>query len=207
LDAVVLSHADADHYNALPEVARRFSIGVVYVSPVMFEEESEALRKLQHTLKKAGVPIRKIQAGERLRVPQPTRIEVLHPSHRGIIGSDNANSIVLRIDHGEKRILLPGDLESPGLDDVLSEEPVGFDVVLTPHHGSVNNNPRGVGAWAKPKWAITSGGLGDWDAATSKAYSDVGARVLHTATEGAVRVVIRDDEIVVRTWRKQPWRD
>jgi competence protein ComEC len=38
LDAVVISHADADHYNALPELLERFSVGVVYVSPVMFED-------------------------------------------------------------------------------------------------------------------------------------------------------------------------
>lgn len=207
LDAVVLSHADADHYNALPELARRFSIGVVYVSPVMFQEESEALTRLHEELEDAGVSIREIHAGERLRVPEPTRIEVLHPPRRGIIGSDNANSVVLRIDHGEKRILLPGDLESPGLDDVLAEEPVGFDVVLTPHHGSQSNDPRGVAAWAKPKWAITSGSFGDINGATAAAYEDVGAQLLHTATEGAVRVVIRDDKIVVRTWRGQPWHD
>jgi competence protein ComEC len=207
LDAVVLTHADVDNYNALPELIERFSISVVYVSPVMFEEESDALAALRWAVESAGVSIREIHAGERLRVPEPTRIEVLHPPRRGIIGSDNANSIVLRIDYADKRILLPGDLESPGLDDVLAEEPVGFDVVLTPHHGSVSNNPRGVAAWAKPDWAITSGGLGDRDRATAAAYEDVEAQVLHTATDGAVRVVIRNGEIKVRTWRGQPWCD
>ena len=37
LDAVVISHPDADHFNALPELLERFSVGVVYVSPIMFE--------------------------------------------------------------------------------------------------------------------------------------------------------------------------
>ncbi|MBW3598807.1 MAG: ComEC/Rec2 family competence protein, partial [Planctomycetes bacterium] len=40
LDAVVLSHADADHYNALPELLERFSVGVVYVSPLMFDHQT-----------------------------------------------------------------------------------------------------------------------------------------------------------------------
>src|SRR5262249_8919797 len=31
LDAIVISHADADHYNSLPELLRRFSVGAVYV--------------------------------------------------------------------------------------------------------------------------------------------------------------------------------
>ena len=33
IDAVVLSHADTDHYNAVPELLERFSVGTVYVSP------------------------------------------------------------------------------------------------------------------------------------------------------------------------------
>ena len=37
IDAVVLSHADTDHYNALPDLLERFSVGAVYVSPVMFD--------------------------------------------------------------------------------------------------------------------------------------------------------------------------
>ena len=38
IDALVLSHADADHFNAAPELLQRFSVGIVYVSPVMFRE-------------------------------------------------------------------------------------------------------------------------------------------------------------------------
>ena len=40
LDAVVLSHPDIDHYNALPGLLEKFSVGAIYVSPIMFEKES-----------------------------------------------------------------------------------------------------------------------------------------------------------------------
>ncbi len=39
----------------------------------------------------------------------------------GVQGRDNANSIVLGLQYGGRRILLPGDLESPGLDTLVSE--------------------------------------------------------------------------------------
>ena len=136
-----------------------------------------------------------------------TQIEVLHPPRRGIIGGDNANSIVLRIDHAGKTILLPGDLDSPGLDDVLAEEPVDCDVVLAPHHGSSNSDPPALAAWSTPEWVVVSGGPGDKHPATIAAYTDAGGRVLHTAEEGAVRVVIRNGELDVRTWRREPWGD
>ncbi len=44
LDAVVLSHADVDHYNGLPGVLERFSVGAIYVTPQMFEKHNPAIR-------------------------------------------------------------------------------------------------------------------------------------------------------------------
>lgn len=37
IDAVVLSHADLDHYNAMPRLVERFPVRIVYVSPLMFD--------------------------------------------------------------------------------------------------------------------------------------------------------------------------
>jgi len=207
VDAVVLTHADADHYNSLPELLERFSVGVVYVSPFMFEEEAASLAALRGAIEKADVPIRQTYALDRLNTKGTTRISVLHPPKRGVIGGDNANSIVLAIDHGGKRILLPGDLESPGLDDVLAEEPLDFDVVLVPHHGSIRSSPSELAAWSTPEWAIVSAGPEEDHPAVRRAYVEAGGRVLHTGSDGAVRVTIEDGRMDVQTWRKQPWTD
>ena len=43
LDAVILSHADADHYNALPGLLKKFSAGIVYVTPLMFDRPTPRL--------------------------------------------------------------------------------------------------------------------------------------------------------------------
>ena len=57
LDAVVLSHADSDHFNGLPGLLDRFSVGVVYVSPVMFDDPSAALAALAESIRRARVPL------------------------------------------------------------------------------------------------------------------------------------------------------
>ncbi len=145
LDAVVLSHADADHYNALPGLVKKFSVGVVYVSPVMFEERAAALEVLRRSIEAAGVPIRLVAAGDRLRGPKSCSLEISHPPRKGVLGSDNANSIVLAIEYERRRILLTGDLESPGLEDVLAEEPYHCDILMAPHHGSRYSDPPGTG--------------------------------------------------------------
>ena len=68
LDAVVISHADADHYNGLPQLMKMISIGAVYVSPQMFDTSSSSLLALQESIQAAGIPIRYLQAGDRLEI-------------------------------------------------------------------------------------------------------------------------------------------
>jgi competence protein ComEC len=146
LDALVISHADADHYNAVPAVLDQISVGAVYVSPVMFEDRtSAALGALQKAIAETGVPLREVWSGDRLRTSPEVSIEVLHPPRRGVLGSDNANSIVLAIEYQRRRVLLTGDLEPPGLSDVLAELPYDCDVTLAPHHGSAASDPPGTG--------------------------------------------------------------
>ena len=150
LDAVVLSHADADHYNALPGLLQKFSVGVVYVSPVMFDERAAALEVLRGAIETAGVPLRTIAAGDRLRGPQGCVLEISHPPPRGVLGSDNANSIVLGIEFQQRRILLTGDLESPGLEDVLAEEPWHCDILMAPHPAAATAIRRESSTGARP---------------------------------------------------------
>lgn len=190
LDAVVLSHSDIDHYNALPELLERFSVGVIYVSPVMWEERGPAMAALREAIRQSGVPLREIRAGDRLSGGDGCLIEVLHPPPRGVLGRDNANSIVLDVQYGGHRVLLPGDLESPGLDDLMAEEPTDYDVLLAPHHGSGQSNPPGLAAWSTPEWVVISGSR-RWDPRpVEAAYRAAGSRVLHTADVGAVSVRI-----------------
>jgi len=126
---------------------------------------------------------------------------VLHPTRRGVLGSDNANSLVLAVEHAGRRILLTGDLETPGLDDVIAESALDCDVILAPHHGSSRSNPPGFAAWSTPDWVVISGSHSDKQGEAEAAYRASGAQVLDTAEVGAVRVTIADDELTVTTRR------
>ena len=54
LDAVLISHTDADHFNALPE-SRRFSVGCVYLPEPLLSGGHPAARRLSAALRTAGV--------------------------------------------------------------------------------------------------------------------------------------------------------
>lgn len=190
VDAVVLSHADVDHYNALPALIRRISCGVIYVSPMMFDRQGVAIRALGEAIDEAGVPLEEIYSPDRLRVGEGVTIDVLHPTRFGVLGSDNANSIVLAIEYRGRRILLTGDLEPPGLEAVLAEAPWDCDVLLAPHHGSAASNPAGMTAWCTPEWVFVSGSINNRSPEIERDYRSTGATVLHGGETGAVTVEI-----------------
>lgn len=195
IDGIILSHADVDHYNAVPGLLERFSVGTIYVSPAMFDwygatGPSEAPQVLQRAIIAAGVPIREVWAGDKLRVGEVT-IDVIHPPREGVVGSDNANSIVASIEFAGRRLLLPGDLETPGLEDVIAELPLDCDVIMAPHHGSRRSDPPGFAAWSSPEWVIVSGGP-EADPSVEATYTAAGGKVLNTGKAGAIRLVLSD---------------
>jgi competence protein ComEC len=200
IDGLVISHADVDHYNAVPGLLERFHVGAVYVSPVMFDGFDDQSDQggpgvLLQAIRRAGVPLREVWAGDRLRIGRDLAIDILHPPRRGVIGNDNANSITLAIDYQGRRVLLPGDLESPGLEDVIAEQPYNCDVVLAPHHGSRYSDPPGFAAWSTPEWVVISGGRGDEVASVIATYEDEGAQVVRTHDFGLVKFTIDSNEI------------
>jgi len=200
LDWVVLSHADADHYNALPILTQRFSIGEICATPTMFDGSDWGLDRLRQELAEARVPIREVKKGNAILDMPGASVKVIHPTDGNLDGGDNANSLVLRIDVGDVRILLPGDLEGAGMDSVLGQPPVDCDLVLAPHHGSPRSLPRQFVEWCSPEWVVISGGGSRDVDKVCQAYEQEGLEVRHTARHGAVFVSVDRGEVHVESW-------
>ncbi|MEE2781256.1 MAG: ComEC/Rec2 family competence protein, partial [Planctomycetota bacterium] len=203
IDAVIISHADADHFNAVPELLERFSVGTIYLTPPMLRKEDDASRTLIAAISQKGVPIRPLTAGQTLRINE-TRCRVLHPTAAGIAetrhGSvDNANSLVLLIEHLGNHILLTGDLEGAGLERMLETEIPACDVLLAPHHGSRNSQPAEVVRWCRPTWSVISSGLVEPEPAVRRAYAEEGRHLLHTGRSGAIEATLQPAGVRIET--------
>ena len=106
------------------------------------------------------------------------------------------------VEYAARRILLPGDLESPGLDDVMAEEPYHCDILLAPHHGSRRSEPAKFAAWSTPDWVVMSSAANDEIQTAGNAYKELGARVLATHEAGMVRFNLHSAApIDVLCWR------
>jgi competence protein ComEC len=199
IDQLLLSHADVDHYNAVPGLVERFPVGAVYFSPMMFDPVATGGRLtapnyLRDFLAAHRTPTREVWLGDRLATLDPrVQIEVLHPPREGVLGRDNANSVLLVVEYAGRRILLPGDLESPGIERVMADPPLDCDVLLAPHHGSEQSDPPGFAAWCTPEHVVMSGRRPTRPLSSVASYRRAGARVWHTAEAGATTFRIDAD--------------
>lgn len=209
LDGILVSHADADHYNAIPGLLDHFSVGSIVTPPGLLADRQRGLDPLRQTLQGSRVRVVELSEGASLRTSSG-RVwgSILHPPETRIEGSDNVNSMVLRIDHHGTTLLLPGDLEIPGGERLLHHgRPAPGGVLMAPHHGSLQQDARPLLDWMRPSTVVISGGKRAERALVRRMWSQGGADVRITAAEGALRVEI-DAEGQTRcfAWREKGWR-
>jgi competence protein ComEC len=96
-------------------------------------------------------------------------------------------------------MLLPGDLESPGLNDLMAEEPYDCDVLMAPHHGSRRSDPPGFAAWCTPEFVVFSGDS-HVPVDVERTYAHTGAQVFTTGKVGTVEFSLSKSPIRVSTW-------
>jgi competence protein ComEC len=156
IDAVIISHADIDHCNAIPYLMDRISIGSIVTTPTFLDFKQSIVKLICTKAHQLKIPLQLVTEKDQLRIDNDVSIQIIHPSNT-IYESDNENSVVLLIEYHGKRILLPGDIEGKALNDLINKTEGNFDIFMTPHHGSLSANDPGTIAWASPSIAVSSG--------------------------------------------------
>ncbi len=96
---------------------------------------------------------------------------------------------------------MTGDVENAGLDRLLSQEPIGIDVLLAPHHGSKRANPLLLRDWASPDIVIQSGGLPGTETHVRNTYPQ--SKIYTTRESGTITASIAEDgQIIVTPFRR-----
>ena len=161
IDALVISHADVDHFNAVPGLLRTVPVDHVFLHRTFLDFDQPLVKRVCDELEAQQTPVRLLWAADKIRIDEQVELTILQPPVGGHRGSDNANSLVLEVVYAGRRILLTGDLEGPGLHELLRQPARPVDVMLSPHHGSQKANTVALANWASPRWVIVSGGRRD----------------------------------------------
>jgi competence protein ComEC len=203
LDMLVVSHEDIDHLGGALTVLETFEVQALASSL----PRGHSLNSL------VAVPGR-CSAGTRWQW-DGVHFEFLHPQAGWESARRNNQSCVLRVAAAGASMLLTGDIERTA-ESMLIQKIPRTDVLLVPHHGSRTSSSEEFISAVAPRWAVVPAGyrnrFGHPAREVLERYRAAGIDVLRTDLDGAVNVVLKEDQIQVhperarraRYWRRSP---
>jgi competence protein ComEC len=155
LDALVVTHPDADHTGGAAMLVERLRVGRLCY-PCALGERAEIVA-LRRAARLAGVEEVPLAEGQRLRLGT-IDCDVLWPPPV-MEGIDNDASLVARFHVGGARMLIVGDLEAAGESSLLAGgESLSAEVLQLPHHGSRTSSTPAFLAAVRPVIALAATG-------------------------------------------------
>jgi competence protein ComEC len=180
LDALVLTHNDADHTGGAWSVLAALEVG-----------------RVLHSLPAAHPVLVLAPAAQRCARGMAwewdgVRFEVLHPAPESIARRRNDESCVLRVATAGGAMLLTGDIERGAEAELVRAGLSRADVLLVPHHGSRTSSSAEFLAAVQPRHAIAAVGyrsrFGHPHPEVLGRYAAAGLAPLRTDRDGAVTV-------------------
>ena len=192
LDYILATHADADHIDGLNDVARNFEVRAALVArtPAADPEYS----RFADTMRRVRVPVNIIGAGDVLHFGSTTAIVFWPPLNtNNDAPSGNNDSIVLRLEYGQRTLLMTGDVEKEGEAALVAAGAnLNVDVVKVPHHGSKTSSTESFVKATQARLAVISVGLtsmfGHPRPEVVERWKAAGAEVITTGRRGTITV-------------------
>ena len=135
LHAVFITHCHTDHMTGIIELIQSgFPVEMLYLPQHTSDSEDE--RELIALIHEKQLPFRRLQDGEVLTIGNAI-YHVLWPKQKATYMKANNQSLVLRMDYGENRILFTGDIEASAQIELCMEQPdeIQANILKVPHHG------------------------------------------------------------------------
>ncbi len=200
LDYVLISHGDSDHINGVEELIERQDMGVkigtlVLPVPEVWDEE---LTGLAEKAKGYGIRVVVIKPGQSIKEGDMA-ITCIQPGNMGT-ESGNASSMVLAVQYEEFDMLLTGDVEGEGeeqLTEKLEEQyrDCSWEILKVAHHGSKNSSSEEFLRQVSPVYALISAGrenrYGHPHQETIERLADAGSKICSTQENGALIMEVK----------------
>ncbi|AEN71984.1 DNA internalization-related competence protein ComEC/Rec2 [Rhodothermus marinus SG0.5JP17-172] len=207
LDAVLITHPDADHAGGLPLLLRRLEVGRVLDSGTA--DSSALSREIAHLIDSLRLPRRSLQAGDTVRLDPALVLQVLAPAPNAGDLPDNERSVVLRMVFGQTRWLFLGDAERELERQLVRAygNLLESDVVKVAHHGSRTSSTlelvqQVIPERTHPARAVISSGWRSVDDSVRVRWERQGARLWITADSGALWLRSDGRRIWPVAWRR-----
>jgi competence protein ComEC len=204
LDVVALTHAHQDHLGGLAAILENFRVGKLWLGR---EVPSVALARLEEIARTRKIPIEHELRGKTFRW-DGVKGEFLWPENVTediAAAAKNDDSLVLRLQYGDRSILLPGDAEKQSERGILAgsgTDGVRSDVLKVGHHGGKNSTTQEFLDAVRPRIGIISVGeanpYGHPSPELLERLEAAGVRVLRTDRDGAVHLLTDSRQVEIR---------
>lgn len=191
LDAVFITHSDADHTNGILELAanqQKWNIRIDKIIMPEIKKTDEGYKRLYRSFQLCNIKINKMKRGDMLS-PGALCIRCVHPAPEYEWESENDYSLTLDISYQDLRILATGDLEQQG-ERAVGDLPGGYDLLKVGHHGSKTSTSQEFLVMVSPRYAVISAGkknrYGHPSPETVKKLKTANVRIRNTMECGAV---------------------
>lgn len=202
VDRLFVSHPNLDHFSGIPGLLDRIPSGSVVLNSC-FEPNSEprsAGRHLLNLLKKKKHPVETFPSDRRKWSEGDVTFELLWPDTIcDPTLSANDASTVLRLTVADRSILFTGDIEKRAQQALLDRGNLHADVLILPHHGSVEPTTQAFIRAVNPSVVLRSTHERTADTVNGLQARIGPAALYNTADLGAIQVALTRDGIEIAT--------
>jgi competence protein ComEC len=159
IEAVFLTHPDADHLTGLIGVVKSYNISFFGTSEA--PKDTAVYDELFSLLKEDGIPVHWVFKGDILKTKDNVTLLTYWPTKAFVsLQSKETNdySLVQMVRYGKFNALLTGDIPSTYLNSIMPQLSY-LDVFKPPHHGSKTGIDEFTFQHIVPKFAVLSFGL------------------------------------------------
>ena len=202
LDALIITHADKDHFGGSLSLIRTFPVKEIWITRCSSQETKPLWKQLLHESARRNIPLREIQRGF-IWKENTFQLWAIHPGTTGCT-DENTQSITLRAKGLGHSAILTGDLTIPGEKEILrSGIYLKSDVLKLGHHGSKTSSSRTFLEQVQPQVAIISSGRRNRFRHPHKQViqrlDSLAIPHLNTAEKGTIHITFSKDSLQVQT--------
>lgn len=204
LDAVFLSHSDADHINGVTELVNSDWINIKMICPpsVSITEFADLIDTIPVN---GNIAIQYIDDRLTLSV-NDVRVNCLHPVHGHAYDDSNASSECIYLTYGQFGLLFTGDVQGEGEEELTQAlSALGVDnvtVLMVAHHGSRGSSSEEFLEQIDARYAVISCGrnnrYGHPHAETLTRLRDDGSVIYETNGTGCIRMCTDGNRLWIR---------
>lgn len=188
IDIIVVTHFDADHVNAIPEILNNFTVGKLLIPNVPMT--SEYSTQILELAKSNNVPYEAVNFGYIANIGN-IQLEIFSPTSKYITYGEsfsNDNSLVCSVSLNETNILFMGDATKYTEKMLLYDESKlkrKWDILVVGHHGSSTSTTEEFVQKIMPEVAVIS--------AKKSVYGHPSQTVLEILRKYNIRIYITEN--------------